>query len=329
MLTQWMNPQRPSLPKMAHRQLGIISALCLLAIGLAACGRAGAQAPADDGRLNILTTTGQVADIVRNVGGDLVHVDSMMGAGTDPHLYVATLSDVDKLRHADIVFYNGLFLEAQLEDILEQLAERQNVFAISRDMDEARLRPSPDYADEHDPHIWFDVPLWSEAVGTVRDALIAADPANAETYRANAAAYLAELESLDAYVREQAARVPEQQRVLITAHDAFGYFGDAYGFDVLGLQGISTASEAGTGDVQDLADFIAGNRIPAIFVESSVPVRNVEAVQAAVRARGFDVEIGGELFSDALGDAGTPEGTYIGMVRHNIDTIVGALAPKQ
>lgn len=314
---------------MAHRQLGIISALCLLAIGLAACGRAGAQAPADDGRLNILTTTGQVADIVRNVGGDLVHVDSMMGAGTDPHLYVATLSDVDKLRHADIVFYNGLFLEAQLEDILEQLAERQNVVAISRDMDEARLRPSPDYADEHDPHIWFDVPLWSEAVGTVRDALIAADPANAETYRANAAAYLAELESLDAYVREQAARVPEQQRVLITAHDAFGYFGDAYGFDVLGLQGISTASEAGTGDVQDLADFIAGNRIPAIFVESSVPVRNVEAVQAAVRARGFDVEIGGELFSDALGDAGTPEGTYIGMVRHNIDTIVGALAPKQ
>ncbi len=281
---------------------------------------------ADDGKLNILTTTGQVADIARNVGGDLVHVDSLMGAGTDPHLYVASISDVDKLRNADILFYNGLFLEAQLDDILEQLSERQIVIPVSVNMDRNQLRPSPAYANEYDPHIWFDVPLWSEGIDTVRDALIAADPANADAYTANAAAYHAELDALDNYVREQVARVPEQQRVLITAHDAFGYFGDAYGFDVLGLQGISTASEAGTADVQNLAEFITTNRIPAIFIESSVPVRTVEAVQAAVRNRGFEVVIGGELFSDAMGDAGTAEGTYVGMVRHNIDTIVSALS---
>lgn len=307
------------------RLSALLTVLLLAAAGLTACADRSAGAAPDDGRLRILTTTGQVADLARNVGGDLVHVDSMMGAGTDPHLYVASLSDVDKLRNADIVFYNGLFLEAQLEDILEQLAQRQTVIPISRDIDRARLHPSPDYADEYDPHIWFDVPLWSEGVRTVRDALIAADPANAAAYRANAAAYLEQLEALDAYVSEQAARVPAEQRVLITAHDAFGYFGSAYDFEVLGLQGISTASEAGTGDVQRLADFIAANRIPAIFIESSVPVRTVEAVQAAVRDRGFDVAIGGELFSDAMGDAGSPEGTYIGMVRHNIDTIVAAL----
>jgi manganese/zinc/iron transport system substrate-binding protein len=311
----------------ASRSVRLLALVALAAL-LAACNLRPAPAP-DDGRLSILTTTGQVADIVKNVGGDLVRVDSMMGAGTDPHLYVASISDVDKLRNADIVFYNGLFLEAQLDDIFEQLAERQTVIPISRDMDRADLHPSPAYVNEYDPHIWFDVPLWSQGVLTVRDALIAADPANAAAYTANAEAYLAQLADLDAYVAAQAARVPPQQRVLITAHDAFGYFGSAYGFDVLGLQGISTASEAGTGDVQQLADFIAANRIPAIFIESSVPVRNVEAVQAAVRDRGFDVIIGGELFSDAMGDDGTPEGTYIGMVRHNIDTIVSALTRNQ
>jgi len=205
------------------------------------------------------------------------------------------------------------------------LAERQTVVAVSAGIDRAGLLPSAAYADEFDPHIWFDVTLWSQTVAQVRDTLSAIDPAHAAAYEANAAGYLAELAALDAYVAEQAARVPAEQRVLITAHDAFNYFGRAYGFEVLGLQGISTASEAGTGDVQQLSDLITARRIPALFIESSVPVRNVEAVQAAVRDRGFDVGIGGQLFSDAMGDAGTPEGTYIGMVRHNIDTIVGAL----
>jgi manganese/zinc/iron transport system substrate-binding protein len=212
-----------------------------------------------------------------------------------------------------------------MEDILEQMSERQTVVAISAGIDESELLPSSSYADEFDPHIWFDVTLWMQGVEQVRDALMAKDPAYAAAYEANAAAYLAELADLHAYVTAQAARVPEGQRVLITAHDAFNYFGRAYGFDVMGLQGISTAAEAGTADVQSLADYIATHRIPAIFIESSVPVRNVEAVQAAVQARGFDVRIGGELFSDAMGNAGAPEGTYIGMVRHNIDTIASAL----
>ncbi len=298
----------------------LVVALTLLSV---ACGRT-AEAD-DDGRLTIVTTTGQVGDTAAIVGGEHVRVKSLMGPGTDPHLYTASARDVDKLRGADIVFYSGLFLEAQMEDILEQMSERQTVAAVSAGIDRAELLPSANYADEFDPHIWFDVGLWMQATEQVRDTYMAADPAHAADYDANAAAYLAELAALDAYVREQAATVPPEQRVLVTAHDAFNYFGRAYGFEVLGLQGISTASEAGTADVQRLADYIAERRIPAIFVESSVPVRNIEAVQAAVRNRGFDVAIGGRLFSDAMGDAGTPEGTYIGMVRYNIDTIVSAL----
>ena len=298
--------------------------LLLLTLLLVACGGA-AAAEQDDGRLYVVTTTAHIGDAVRNVGGDYVRVDSLMGPGADPHLYLASIGDVDQLRRADVVFYNGLFLEAQLEDVLEQLAAHKTVVPVSAGIDPATLLPSANYADEFDPHIWFDVTLWMQAVEQVRDTLMAADPANAAAYEANAAAYLAELAELHAYVAEQAARVPPAQRVLVTAHDAFSYFGRAYGFEVRGLQGISTASEAGTADVQQLANFIAERQIPAIFIESSVPVRNVEAVQAAVRSRGFDVVIGGQLFSDALGDTGTPEGTYIGMVRHNIDTIVAAL----
>jgi manganese/zinc/iron transport system substrate-binding protein len=304
-----------------------IAALALIAMTGVACG--GDAAAENDGRLYVVTTIGQIADAATIVGGDHVRVDSLMGPGTDPHLYTASARDVDKLRDADVVFYNGLFLEAQLEDILEQMSERQTVVPVSAGIDEGDLLPSSNYADEYDPHIWFDVTLWAQGVEQIRDTLMEKDPAHAADYEANAAAYLAELAELHDYVQSQAARVPEGQRALVTAHDAFNYFGRAYGFEVLGLQGISTAAEAGTADVQNLADFITTRRIPAIFVESSVPVRNVEAVQAAVRARGFDVRIGGRLFSDAMGDAGTPEGTYVGMVRHNIDTIVTALSGEQ
>lgn len=303
----------------------------LIIVGLlsaVACGgttEAGTGSEPDDGRLRVITTTGMVGDVVANVGGDHVAVTSLMGAGTDPHLYVASASDVDRLQEADAIFYNGLFLEAQMEDILEQIAESKTSVPIAGGLDEGRLLQSVNYADEFDPHIWFDVSLWAETVDVVRDTLKGMDPENAADYDTNAAAYRAELEELHHYVLEQAAQVPEQQRVLITAHDAFNYFGRAYGFEVQGLQGISTQAEASTADVQDLARFIAENEIPAIFVESSVPVRNIEAVQAAVANQGYDVEIGGQLFSDAMGDAGTPEGTYVGMVRHNIDTIVGAL----
>jgi manganese/zinc/iron transport system substrate-binding protein len=302
--------------------------LGLIAMITVACGGI-AQSESEDEQLSVLTTTGHIADAARIVGGDHVNVVSLMGPGTDPHLYTASASDVDKLRDADVVFYNGLFLEAQLEDVLEQLATRKTVVPVSIGIDESRLLASADYAGEFDPHVWFDVNLWMAVVEQVRDTLKEADPTHATEYDTNAATYLAELQELHSYVTEQAARVPQQQRVLITAHDAFNYFGRAYDFEVMGLQGISTASEASTADVQRLANFIAENQIPAIFIESSVPVRTIEAVQAAVRSRGYEVAIGGELFSDAMGNAGTPEGTYLGMVRHNIDTIVGALMASE
>jgi len=301
----------------------------LILTGVTACSRSQAGTAAASGgdtQLNVVTTTGMIADIAKNVGGDHVQVTSLMGPGIDPHLYKASAGDVNRLFEADIIFYNGLHLEASMGKVLERFNESgATTVAVAEAIDPEKLQAPPEFEGFYDPHVWFNVAFWMDAATAVQDALIAIDPAHADDYAANAQAYLAELSELDAYVAEQAARVPKEQRVLITAHDAFNYFGKAYSFEVRGLQGISTASEAGTADVQDLARFITERRIPAIFVESSVPPRTVEAVQAAVRAQGFDVQIGGELFSDAMGSPGTPEGTYDGMVRHNIDTIVGAL----
>jgi manganese/zinc/iron transport system substrate-binding protein len=305
----------------------VLAAVTLLLVACGGTGQGGAQAA--NGRLQVVTTTGQVADIVRNVGGERVDVAPLMGPGVDPHLFVASEGDVERLQQADVIFYNGLFLEAQMADVLGQIGERKPSIPVADSIDPALLLPWAQYADEYDPHIWFDVALWMKATEVVRDTLIEADAANADTYNANATAYLETLRQLDAYVKEQAARVPADQRVLITAHDAFHYFGRAYGFEVRGLQGISTASEASTADVRALADFIVERQIPAIFVESSVPVRNVEALQAAVADRGFEVEIGGELYSDALGSPDGDAGTYTGMVRHNVDTIVGALLQQE
>ncbi|MEX1019321.1 MAG: zinc ABC transporter substrate-binding protein [Litorilinea sp.] len=279
--------------------------------------------------LQVVTTIAQIADAAQIIGGEHAQVIPLMGPGIDPHLYTASEGDVDRLRNADIIFYNGLFLEANMADILEQLGENKTVVAVAAQIDESRLLPWAAYEDAYDPHVWFDVTLWMTAVEAIRDTYIAQDPDHAEEYTANAAAYLAELEELHAYVLSQAERLTPAQRTLVTAHDAFHYFGIAYGFEVQGLQGISTATEAGAADVREMADLIVERQVPAIFIESSVPIRNVEAMQAAVRSQGFEVVIGGEIFSDAMGEAGTPEGTYIGMVRHNIDTIVGALLGEE
>lgn len=313
-----------------NNQVGaILLILALAALGLTACGSTSAgDTAADDGTLDVIATLGQIADVAQIVGGEHVTVHGLMGPGVDPHLYVASESDVERLQNADLILYNGLFLEAQMTDVFEQIGERKPVRAVAQRINEAQLLPWADYADEYDPHVWFDVTLWMEAVAEIRDAFSEVDPDNAAAYAANAEAYLAELTELHEYILAQTEQIPAEQRVLVTAHDAFQYFGDAYGFEVRGLQGISTAAEAGTADVQDLATFIAQRQIPAIFIESSVPVRNVEALQAAVQAQGFDVAIGGELFSDAMGDPATDEGTYVGMVRHNIDTIVAALAAE-
>ena len=313
--------------KVVNRLLPLIL-LAVSAFLLSACGEASAadsQDSAGSGKLQVVTTTGQIADAARAIGGEHVEVIALMGPGVDPHLYVASEGDVARLQDAGLILYNGLFLEAQMADVLRQIGERKPSVPVAERIPPQQLLPWANYADEYDPHVWFDVSLWMYAVEGVRDALIQTDPANAAAYEANAAAYLDQLAELDAYLKQKASTLPAEQRVLVTAHDAFHYFGRAYGFEVRGLQGISTASEAGAADVRDLADFIASRGIPAIFIETSVPVRNVEALQAAVHDRGADVVIGGQLYSDALGSPDSDAGTYIGMVRHNMDTIVGAL----
>lgn len=309
--------------KMSQNLFGRAAMVCVAAATAAACGARGEDV--EGGALRVVATTGMVADLVREVGGERVAVTALMGPGVDPHLYRARESDVRRIAEADLVVYNGLHLEAKMADVLERIGGRIRTAAVTRGIPASRLLSPPEFEGAYDPHVWFDVRLWMEAAEAVRDALIEVDPAHAGVYRANAARYARELEALDGYVRRRAAEIPPERRVLVTAHDAFGYFGRAYGFEVVGLQGISTASEAGTADVRRLAELIVARRIPAIFVESSVPIRTAEAVRAAVRARGGAVRIGGSLYSDALGDPGTPEGTYVGMVRHNIDTIVEAL----
>lgn len=280
-------------------------------------------------QVDIVATIGMIADIAQIVGGDHVKVTALMGPGIDPHLYKASAGDVSRLSNADIIFYNGLHLEAKMSEVLEQMSGRAKTVAVTDNIDRSVLLTPPEYKGAYDPHVWFDVTLWKKAVDAVRDTLAEVDAKNAEDYQRNARDYLAQLDNLHQYVQTQTARLAHNQRVLVTAHDAFNYFGQAYGFEVRGLQGISTAAEAGAADIQALADFIAQARIPAMFVETSVSPRNIEAVRAAVKSRGFDVKIGGQLFSDAMGAAGTPEGTYIGMIRHNIDTIVESLLPVE
>lgn len=310
---------------MLLRRSPIRLALLLAVFSLVACGNG--EAPRAEGDpLRVVTTIGMITDIVEEVGGDRVQVTGLMGPGIDPHLYRASAGDVRTLAGADLVFYNGLLLEAAMAEVLAEMDGRTRTRAVTAGMDrDALLRP-PEFEGAWDPHVWSDVRLWMEAVEEVARVLSDVDPEGAEAYAARAEAYLEELEGLDAWVREEVARVPEELRVLVTAHDAFNYFGRAYGFEVRGLQGLSTVTEAGAGDVQDLARFIADRSIPALFVESSISPRTIEAVRAAVRARGGTVEIGGTLFSDAMGDPDTPEGTYPGMVRHNVTTIVEALS---
>jgi manganese/zinc/iron transport system substrate-binding protein len=300
-------------------------ALALVSL-LAACGDDASGGDLSSRKINVVATTGMIADAVANVGGERVEVEGLMGPGIDPHLYKASAGDVGKLEDADIIFYNGLELEGRMTDIFVRLARSKPTVAVTEGISPDSLREPPEFAGKYDPHVWFDVALWIEVVRAVESHLSELDPDSADTYEENASAYIAELEELDGWVQEQINTIPEQARVLITAHDAFGYFGDKYGLDVRGLQGISTQSEAGLADVQDLADFIADNDIPAVFIESSVNENTIDAVREAVQAKGKEVAIGGTLFSDAMGEAGTEEGTYIGMVRHNVTTIVSALS---
>jgi len=291
---------------------------------LAGCAVAESR-PLGERTVRVTATTSIVADLAREVGGERVAVTGLMGPGVDPHLYKASEGDVRRLAEADIIAYNGLHLEAKMADVLGQLGARTPTVAVAEALPRDRLMSPPEFAGQFDPHVWHDPVLWRHAAERMADALAELDTLHAATYRANAARFLSRLDTLDRWVRERVATVPPTMRVLVTAHDAFNYFGRSYGIQVRGLQGISTATEAGTADVRNLAAFIAERRIPAVFVESSIPRRTIEAVQAAVRARGHDVAIGGQLFSDALGDPGSPAGTWLGMMRSNVETIVTAL----
>lgn len=273
----------------------------------------------------VVVTTGMIADLVRNIAGDEAEVTALMGPGVDPHLYKATHGDLQRLTGADVVFYNGLHLEGKMVDVLEKLSAKQPCFAVASAIPEGELRRPPEFEGLHDPHIWFDVSLWIQAAAKVRDELSKLWPEKKELIEGNAAKHIAALEELHDWVKQEISGVPEAQRVLITAHDAFGYFGRAYGIEVMGLQGISTATEFGLNDLTRLVDVILSRKVKAIFVESSVPQKFVSAVVDGVKAKGGAVSVGGELFSDAMGPEGTPEGTYIGMVTHNVQTITKAL----
>lgn len=309
------------------RGMALAYAVCLGGLALlAGCG-AGSRA-VDDGRLHVVATTGQVADMVRAVGGDQVQVTALMGPGIDPHLYKATPRDRRLLNAADLVLYSGLHLEGRLAELLEGLGRQKPVFAVTdaiREETPERLIAAGEGVTAYDPHVWFDVALWADCIPLVRDRLAEADPEHAETYRKNAEAYAAQLQELDDYARSRIAEIPEGQRLLVTAHDAFAYFGRAYGLEVHGLQGISTADEADLGAVNALVDLLVERKVKAVFVESSVPAKNVRALVEGCQARGHTVAIGGELYSDALGEPGTPAASYAGTVRHNVDTIAGAL----
>jgi manganese/zinc/iron transport system substrate-binding protein len=299
--------------------------LCVSVLLLTGCGAAaGDDSPGE--RYTVVTTTGMVGDIVRHVAGDRTDVVGLMGEGVDPHLYKPTRRDVVAINDADVIFYSGLMLEGRMSDTLIK-ASRSNphIYPVTEVIDETYLLEPEGFAGHWDPHVWMDVSAWSQCVDAVAEALGAYDPDHADEYRNNAEGYRAQLAELDSYVRQVIASIPESQRVLVTAHDAFNYFGRAYGVTVMGIQGISTESEAGLDDINRLVDFLVENEIRAVFVETSVSDRNVKALLEGSAARGHQVIIGGSLFSDAMGAPGSYEGTYVGMIDHNATTIARAL----
>ena len=277
-------------------------------------------------KLQVVTTTTMITDLLRNIGGDKIDVKGLMGTGVDPHLYKASEGDVSKLFNADVIVYNGLHLEGKLEDVFEKMRRQNKItIAVSDVIDKSTLIGSEYFASNYDPHIWFDISNWKQITSYVVEKLSELDVENADTFEKNGKAYLEKLSSLQRTIESSVAKLPIEQRILVTAHDAFNYFGKAFEFEVVGLQGLSTATEAGVKDVQKMAGFIIEKDIKAIFVESSVPKRTIEALVEAVKSKGHDVEIGGTLYSDALGSDGTKEGTYLGMYQYNVQTIVNSL----
>ena len=278
--------------------------------------------------MRVVCTTGQVAELAARIGGEFVEVEALMGPGVDPHLYSPVASDVRKLSAADVIFYNGVHLEGRMADLFVQMARRKATFAVTEGLQrrqDKRLREPPEFAGLYDPHVWHDPLIWDDCVKDMAEALAEFDSPHAETYRKNAAAYQAELVELDKFCRTEVARIPKENRVLVTAHDAFGYFGKTYGVEVFGLKGVSTEDEKDLERQEAIIDMIVERKIPAVFVESAVAHKTLKAIVEPCQDRGWDVKIGGELYADALGPAGTQDSTYAGMIRANVRTIVGAL----
>lgn len=297
---------------------------CLLAL-LLSCSSGSDTADNKPHKLVIVTTTGMIGDAVKNLVGDSTEVISLMGPGVDPHLYKATQGDLERLQQADVIVYNGIHLEGKMSEILEKLASKKIVIAMGDGIPKEKLRLLDANAQVYDPHIWFDVALWKEAVAAMAKTLAAKQSTLAATINKNSIGYLTQLDNLHAEVKTNMASIPKDQRVLITAHDAFGYFGLAYDTEVKGLQGISTVSDFGLNDVTQLVNLIVERKIKSVFVETSVSDQSIKAVLDGCRQKGHNIAIGGTLFSDAMGAADTPEGTYQGMVRKNVATIVAAL----
>ena len=298
-------------------------ALVLIILLVVSCGK---KAKNKNGKLKVVTTTTMITDLVKNIGGDKLEVKGLMGAGVDPHLYKASEGDVSKLFNADVVIYNGLHLEGKLEEVFEKMQhQNKKTIIVSDIINKNDLISSELFASNYDPHIWFDINNWRKITLYVAEKLAEIDTKNAAFYQQNGKEYLDKLVALNKEVESKINELPIEKRILVTAHDAFNYFGNQHQFKVVGLQGLSTAAEAGVQDVQKLARFIIDTNVKAIFVESSVPKRTIEALQEAVKSKNQEVLIGGTLYSDALGNAGTEEGTYIGMYKANVNTIVNAL----
>ncbi|MDR9797244.1 zinc ABC transporter substrate-binding protein [Aeribacillus sp. FSL K6-1121] len=300
--------------------LFLISALLVLS----ACS-SGQEASkrSKDGKINVVTTIAQIGEPLSVIGGDRLNVKSLMGPSVDPHLYKATQSDMETLEEADIIFYNGLHLEANMVEIFEKISESKPVLAVGETIPEESLLK--DEKGVVDPHIWFDLDLWQQALDAAVEQLKEFSPEDADYFEENKKKYFARLADLKKEA-EKLADIPESQRVLVTAHDAFGYFGRMHGIKVVGLQGLSTDSEIGVTDIQDTIDIIKKYKVPAVFIESSINEKSIKAVIEGAKSEGINVTLGGELYSDAMGEEGTEEGTYIGMYRHNINTIYEALS---
>ncbi|HEX3656305.1 MAG TPA: zinc ABC transporter substrate-binding protein [Pirellulales bacterium] len=307
------------------RPIATLACLCMAA----GCSPSGAGADAANvpgqpkGRPRVVCTTGMVADLARMIGGPVIEVEQLMGEGVDPHLYKPSTIDVVKLSKADLILYSGLHLEGKMSEVFDRMSQRRGVVAVAAKLPTKRLLEIA--PGQYDPHVWFDVALWSETTRSVEQALASLDPVHTIDFAQRAETYRAELKELDSECRRRLAEIPAARRVLVTAHDAFHYFGRAYDVDVRAIQGVSTESEAGVREINELVDFMTQRGIKAVFVESSVSSRNVEALVEGCDSHGHHVIVGGELYSDAMGRLGTPDGTYPGMVRHNIDTIVRAL----